>query len=152
GRARPQNAGVLAIGDPLLPPAKATARPTALPPGGLLITLVVPGGAAAGARLQAGDVLVSYAGEDLTSVEHLGKLVAAKAGAKFILAQVWREGQDKLGERELPPGRLGVLLAKGPAREAITTRRQADQMLDKLSRSDEFAELPGTQVEIARLT
>ena len=64
---------------------------------------------------------------------------------------MWREGQEKLAERELPPGRLGVVLAKEPAREAIAARRQADQMLAKLTRGDDYAELPGTQVEIARL-
>jgi tetratricopeptide (TPR) repeat protein len=129
-------------GDPLLPPAKEAKPPTALPPGGLLITQVVPGGAAAAARLLPGDVLVAYAGADLTSVEQLSKLIAANAGEKSVVAKVWREGQENLAERELPPGRLGVLLAKEPAREAITTRRQADQMLAKLARGDDYAELP----------
>jgi CHAT domain-containing protein len=64
---------------------------------------------------------------------------------------VWREGQEKLAERELAHGPLGVVLAKEPAPEAIIARRQADQMLAKLTRGDDFAELPGTQVEIARL-
>src|SRR5262249_5274376 len=43
------------------------------------------------------------------------------------------------------------LLAKEPARQAILARRQTDQLLAKLSRGETFAELPGTQVEIARL-
>src|SRR5262249_46004697 len=103
------------------------------------------------ARLQSGDVLVSYAGTDLTSVEQLGKLIEGRAGAKSVVVKVWREGQAKLNERDAAPGKLGVVLAKEPAREAITARRQTDQMLAKLSRGEEFAELPGTQVEIARL-
>jgi len=139
------------VGDPVFPSAWAVTRPTALPSGGLLITEVLPGGAAAGARLQAGDVLVAYAGQDLTSVEQLGKLMAAKAGEKAVLVKVWREGQEKLAGRELAPGRLGVTLAKEPAREAIAARRQADQLLAQLRRGDSYAELPGTQVEIARL-
>jgi tetratricopeptide (TPR) repeat protein len=150
-RERPRSSGVLAVCDPLFPPVKEAKLPVALPPGGLFITQVVPGGAAAGARLQAGDVLVAYAGVELTAVEQLGKLITAKAGEKSVLAKVWREGQEKLAAREVPPGRLGVLLAKEPARAAITARRQADQMLAKLSRGDDYAELPGTQVEIARL-
>src|SRR5207253_2315800 len=77
----------------------------ALPPGGLLITQVLPGGSAAQGRLQAGDVLVAYAGQDLTSFEQLGKLIAAKAGEKVVVAKVWREGQEQLAERELAPGR-----------------------------------------------
>jgi CHAT domain-containing protein len=113
---------------------------------------VVPDGNAARARLQAGDVLVAYSGEDLTSVEQLGKLVGAQTGAKSVVVKVWREGQAKLAERELAPGRLGVVLAKEPAREAITARRQTDQMLAMATRGDDFAELPGTEAEIARLT
>jgi CHAT domain-containing protein len=42
-------------------------------------------------------------------------------------------------------------LAKEPARQAIAARRQTDQLLAKLTRGDDFAELPGTQVEITRL-
>jgi CHAT domain-containing protein len=64
---------------------------------------------------------------------------------------VWREGQEQLAERELPPGRLGVTLAKEPAREALAARRQGDQLLAQLRRGETYAELPGTQVEVARL-
>jgi CHAT domain-containing protein len=96
-------------------------------------------------------VLVAYAGENLTTAEQLGKLLAANAGEKSVVAKVWRAGQDKLAERELPPGRLGVVLAKQPAREALAARRQTDQMLARIARGDDYAELPGTQVEITRL-
>jgi tetratricopeptide (TPR) repeat protein len=150
-RERPRNAGFLAVGDPVFPPVKEPPQPTALPPGGLLITQVVPGSNAAKARLQSGDVLVAYAGEDLTSLEQLDKLLAANAKSKSVLVKVWREGQEKMAERPVSPGPLDVVLAKEPAREAITARRQTDQLLAKLSRGEDFAELPGTQVEIARL-
>jgi CHAT domain-containing protein/tetratricopeptide (TPR) repeat protein len=146
-----RSTGLLAVGDPVFPPAPETRTPTALPPGGLLINQVLPGGAAARARLQAGDVLVAYAGQDLTSVEQLGQLVAAQAGAKTVAIKVWREGQEQLTEREVARGRLGVTLAKEPAREALTARRQADQLLAQLRRGEHYAELPGTQVEVARL-
>jgi CHAT domain-containing protein len=96
-------------------------------------------------------VLVAYAGENLSSVEQLSKLVAAHAGAKSVVVKVWREGQETLAERELDPGKLGVVLAKEPAREVLTARRQTDQMLAQLTRGEKFAELPGTHVEIARL-
>jgi len=150
-RERPRSAGVLAVGDPLFPPVKEATPSVALPPGGLLFTQVFPDGAAAKARLLPGDVLVAYAGTALTSDDQLGKLITAKAGEKSVVVKVWREGQEKLAEREVPPGRLGVVLAKEPAREAITARRQTDQMLAKLTRGEDYAELPGTQVEIARL-
>jgi CHAT domain-containing protein len=106
---------------------------------------------AAEARLQAGDVLVAYAGEGLTSLEQLDKLLAAQAGAKSVVVRIWRDGQERLTERELARGRLGVALAKEPAREAITARRQTDRLLAKLTRGEDSAELPGTQVEITRL-
>jgi CHAT domain-containing protein len=148
---RPRSKGLLAVGDPVFRPIRDTPQPTALPPGGLLITQVLPDGTAAQARLQSGDVLVAYAGENLTSVGQLGNLITAKSSEKSVVAKVWREREDKLAERELAPGRLGVALAREPAREAITARRQADHTLAKLSRGETFAELPGTQVEIARL-
>src|SRR5262249_33838843 len=148
---RPHNTSGLAVGYPLLPTAKEAPQPPALPPGGLLIMQVVPGGNAAKARLQSGDVLVSYAGTDLQSVEQLGKLIDTQAGVKSVVVKLSREGQEKLNERELARGELGAVLAKEPAREAITAWRQTDQMLAKLTRGDAFAELPGTQVEIARL-
>jgi tetratricopeptide (TPR) repeat protein len=150
-RERPRGTRLLAVGDPVFPPTHGSPPPAALPPGGLLITHVVPDGNAARARLQAGDVLVAYAGEEVTSAEQLGKLVATRAGAKSVVVTVWRDGQEKLAERELAPGKLGVVLAKQPAREAIVARRQTDQLLAKLTRGDDYAELPGTQVEIARL-
>src|SRR5262249_21698125 len=118
-RPPPRGTRLLAVGDPIFRPTQA-AKPAALPPGGLLIAQVLPGGNAAQARLQAGDVLVAYAGQELTSLEQLGKLLAAKASDKSVVVKVWREGQDKLTERELATGRLGVALAKEPAREAIT--------------------------------
>jgi len=149
-RQRSQGTGLLAVGDPVFPVVED--RPAAaLPPGGLLVTQVLPGGAAATARLQAGDVLVAYAGQDLTSVEQLGQLIAAKAGERAVMVKVWREGQNQPAERELAPGPLGVSLAREPARAALAARRQTDQLLAQLARGDRFAELPGTQVEIARL-
>jgi tetratricopeptide (TPR) repeat protein len=151
-RPKPKSTGLLAVGDPVFPPAsKDKPPPTDLPPGGLLLVQVLPGGPAANARLQAGDVLVAYAGEDLTSVEQLGKLIAAKGGEKTVVVKVWRKGQDKLAERELPSGKLGVAVSKEPARQAIIARRQADQLLAQIRRGESYTELPGAQVEISRL-
>jgi tetratricopeptide (TPR) repeat protein len=150
-REPPHGTELLAVGDPVFSPANVSTQLVALPPGGLLVTQVIPDGNADKSHLRAGDVLVSYAGEYLTSVEQFRTLVAAQAGAKAVVVKVWREGQSKVAERELAPGTLGVMLAKEPAREAIAARRQSDQMLAQLTRGEEYAELPGTQVEIARL-
>ena len=70
----------------------------ALPPGGLLITHLVPDGNAAKARLQAGDVRVAYAGKELTSVEQVGQLVAARAGAKAVMVKVWGRGARQFAQ------------------------------------------------------
>jgi hypothetical protein len=78
------------------------------------------------------------------------------AGAGVVVFEVGGQHTQRAqvvdAAAELAPGPLGVALAKEPAREAITARRQTDQMLAQLTRGDDFAELPGTQVEIARLT
>ena len=148
---RSAGTGLLAVGDPEFLSPKNIASSSALPPGGLLISQVVPQGNAANARLQVGDVLVTYAGEELTSADQLGNLVAAKAGATTVVVTLWREEQTKLAQRELSSGPLGAVLAKVPAREAIEARRNTDRMLAKLTRGNEFAELPGTQVEIGQV-
>jgi hypothetical protein len=49
-RSPPRGTRLLAVGDPLFPPTKRATPPAALPPGGLLIVQVVPGGNVAKAR------------------------------------------------------------------------------------------------------
>jgi len=144
-------ATLLALGDPVFPKFEHVKTSTALPTGGLLITQVVPEWAAAKARLQANDVLVAYAGVNLESVEQLGKLIAEKANEKSVTIKFWREAEDKVVEREVTPGKMGVILAKEPARQAITAKRESNTLLARLSRGGEWNELPGTQVEISEL-
>ena len=149
---KPRPAGpatLLAVGDPVFARSPTAAPPIPLPPGGVLVTSVVPDGPAAKARLQAGDVIVAYAGEELTSGDHLEKLIAAHADEKTIRVRVWRDNQ--LADRELPPGKLGVINDKLPAREALAARRQMDAAIARLTRGDDPAELPGTLVEVNRL-
>jgi CHAT domain-containing protein len=49
------------------------------------------------------------------------------------------------------PGRLGVVLDRRPAPEAVAARRQTDEVLAALARRAGWKELPGTAVELARL-
>jgi Flp pilus assembly protein TadD len=143
---------LLALGDPVFPKLpELKPSPTALPPNGLLITQVVPNGGADKANLKAGDVLVSYAGTQLNRVEELGKLVAENAMKKEVPLVFWREADDKVVPRDIAPGKLGVLLDKEPAREAIASKRKNDVMMATLTRGDEWAELPGTSLEVAEL-
>jgi CHAT domain-containing protein/tetratricopeptide (TPR) repeat protein len=143
--------GLLALGDPIFKRPEGGAKQTELPPGGLLILNVVSGGPGAKAGLKDGDVLVEYAGSPLTSVEQLLKLIEAKALAHSIEAKLWRDSEtSKLNTRKVPPGKLGVVLDKRPAPQAIADRRKADELL-VASRADKLADLPGTRVEVSNL-
>ncbi len=140
---------LLALGDPVFPPIEPP-KDLPLPPGGLLITQVLPSGNAAQARLQPGDVLLKYAGSELTAVEQLGKLVQVHAQDKSVPIGIWRDGET--ADRDLAPGKLGVVLDRQPAPEAIAGKRKADVMLAALARGGDWNELPGSAVEVARLT
>ena len=147
-----QGESLLALGDPIFTTqdAQAAASSTALPPGGLLITLVAPEGTAGKARLQEGDVLVRYANVELDSVEKLTTAIQAQADAKEVELQVWREGEEQLLTRKVAPGKLGIAIAQEPALEAIANRRKMDAMLLAL-RGGDWNDLPGTRVEASRI-
>ena len=158
-RERPSGqATLLALGDPVFsqPGDSAnddgnTPAPARLPPGGLLITQVVPDGNAAKARLEAGDVLLAYAGAELETLEQLDELLAAHAGDESVTITVWRESQTQTNERQLGAGKLGVVLSREPAPAAIAHRRETDLLLASVARGKVWHELPGTRVEIAGL-
>jgi len=143
---------LFALGDPQFPAINTVAAiVNPLPPGGLLITQVVPSGAAAMAGPKSGDVLVSYAGQELTSVDRLKELIVANDKAKTNAITIWREGQSKIGTKDVPPGKLGVILDLEPAPQAIAARRKTNEQLAKLSRGGEWNELPGTAAELMSL-
>jgi CHAT domain-containing protein len=123
--------------------------PAPLPPGGLLVAKVLPNGSAAAARIAPDDVLLTYAGTDLKTVEQLPKLISEKAGEKTAAVSVWRDGHTAV--RTVAPGKLGVVLAKDPAPQALAAKRQTDRLLASL-RGSAWKELPGTRVELTRLT
>lgn len=147
-RPKPTGNRALAVGDPAY---SATEKPTELPlaPSGLLVTQVALGSNAAKAHLQPNDVILKYAGVELTSVEQLAKLVEEQAEKPTVAVTLWRDGQTTV--RELAPGQLGVVLDKRAAPEALSAKRNVDQLLLGLSRGGEWQELPGTAVEAARL-
>jgi CHAT domain-containing protein len=49
------------------------------------------------------------------------------------------------------PGKLGVVLAREPAPEAVASRRKADAQVAAAVRGKDWADLPGTRVEVSRL-
>jgi hypothetical protein len=144
--------GLLAVADPAFETEKPQATaPPPLPPGGLLVTLIVPGSNAARAHLRANDVLLRYADAELKSTADLTRLLQAYARDREVRLTVWREGRRL--DRTVAGGALGVVLAPKPAPEALAERRQADRLLaQSRARADErWSELPGTRLEAASL-
>ncbi len=164
-RERPKFTGrdaMLAVGDPVFPPAEPYQEPP-LPPHGVLVVNVVPGGAAEN-KIFDGDVLLSYGDVELQDYETLRQALAAKSEQISIPVQLWRvteDGQAITKTVDLAPGRLGANLAREPARALLAARHQNELLLAASSRSgriDEqtgqkrpWQELPGTAVELARL-
>ncbi|MBA4068208.1 MAG: hypothetical protein C0501_31805, partial [Isosphaera sp.] len=150
---RPAGSAALAVGDPVFATDGIPApRPGGgLPPGGLLVTQVVPGGPAADARIRPGDVLLRYAGADLTDAAKLKELIAARAKDASVPVVVWRAGEKDAATRDLRPGPLGVVLDPDPAPAAVAARRRTDLALAALARGGDWRELPGTRVELDRL-
>jgi CHAT domain-containing protein len=145
---KPRGDGVLALGDPIFAVGDEK-KEKPLPPRGLLITQVVPGGNAASKGLKRDDVLIAYARTNLTSVEQLAQLIEANANAKSVEVKVWREEQTEINTKDLAPGELGVVLDQRPAREAIADRRKIDAIL--ASRGKDLQDLPGTRIEVTTL-
>src|SRR5262249_23494749 len=122
---RPAGAGLLAVADPVFDrPGEKKPAPPPLPPRGPLLTAVTPHPTAANARLQAGDVLLKYAGTELKTNADLLKLIEAHAGDKQVTVAVWRDGRS--GDRTVGPGRLGIVMAKDPAPVALADQRRTD--------------------------
>jgi CHAT domain-containing protein/tetratricopeptide (TPR) repeat protein len=143
--------GLLALADPVFDAARHKPGRTPLPPGGLLVTLVVPNGNAARARLRADDVLLRYAGGELKQPADLGRLIQQHAQDREVPLTVWRAGQN--AERTVAGGPLGVVVARQPAPQALTERHQNDELLARSrgTADDNWPELPGTRAEAAGL-
>jgi tetratricopeptide (TPR) repeat protein len=141
--------GLLALADPIFEAPALASKGKPLPPGGLLVTAVQPGSNAAKSRLRPGDVLLTYNDKPVTTAADLAALIAAAGDARSIPVKVWREDGDTPVEREVAPGKLGVVLADNPAPEAVKERRRLDDRL--ASRGGEWRELPGTRAEVASI-
>src|SRR5262249_33526192 len=110
------------LGDPAYPEIKDDA-PTPEPPDvGLAVARVVPNGNAELNGIQAGDVLLAYAGTTLKTPDDL-KVVAADAGPKPVPLTYWREGITRA--TTVAAGPLGVTLDRRPAKAAVRARQAA---------------------------
>jgi serine protease Do len=72
---------------------------------GALVADVTPDGPAKAAGIQAGDVILNFAGQDVSEMRELPRIVAETAVGKTVNVQVWRDGRQvdvtaKLGELE----------------------------------------------------
>jgi tetratricopeptide (TPR) repeat protein len=143
--------GLFALADPVFEAPTAVVKEKPLPPGGVLLTVVQPGSNAARSRLRPGDVLLSYNDKPLTGPADLAPLIAAAADAKSITVSVWREEHPEPVQREVGPGKLGIVLAGKPAPEAIAEQRRVDRRLASRG-DDDWRELPGTRAEVASIT
>jgi hypothetical protein len=150
-RPRSTAQGLLVLADPVFDQPKAAATATNLPPGGLLLDVVVPGSNASTAGLKAGDVLLRYAETDLTSLDDLAKSLQAHAQDKEVALRVWHKGETQT--RTAQPGKLGVVLARDPAPQALADRRQFAQQLAQARSADDgdWQPLPGTRIEAEAL-
>jgi tetratricopeptide (TPR) repeat protein len=145
---RPLSRGLLALADPVFDRPAAAGSPLApLPPGGVLLTAVVPGGNAAQAGLKPNDVLLRYNGADLSGPADLKLLPDSDDPAAQVAVTFWRDG--KTLQRQLRPGELGVAVAKEPAPAALAERRKTDRLLAAVRSGDDgtWEQLPGTRAE-----
>jgi hypothetical protein len=153
-------ARLVAVGDPVFAApvaARGTGAPqrVAWPEAGVLVTTTPEGGQAHALGIRPGDVLVRYAGGDLTDPVSLrARIEAAIAtgGTGPFEVRVWREGG--LISFEAAPGRLGVTIALEPppiagpiflARSPLVARPIQEELRSGL------APLPGTRVEVGAI-
>jgi tetratricopeptide (TPR) repeat protein len=146
---------LLALGDPVFTRPGPPAAPSPEPPDhGVLLTVVQPGANAAQGGVQAGDVLLSYAGTKLPGPADLPPALAKVGGGKWPDAQrggggiavtVWRAGRTL--DLTVRPGDLGVIASKKSAAEAVRESREADALLER-TRGQPFTPLPGTRREV----
>ena len=142
----PTNSGLLAIADPVFErPNPAKSAP--LPPGGLLLLTVVPGGNAYKAGLRTGNVLLRYRDKPLETLADLRKLTGEPGTdpKRRIIVQIWRDGETF--DAEVSPGPLGVSFANKPAPLALAERQRINAELVASRGDDSWKSLPGTRVE-----
>jgi tetratricopeptide (TPR) repeat protein len=142
--------GLLAVADPVFEMPSRAAKPSPLPPAGVLLTMVVPGSNAARAGLRPNDVLLRYNDNDLLRPADLKPLPESPEIEKRVAVTIWRDGQTS--ERQIRPGKLGVVLADEPAPQAMAQQRKLDLRLASAARGgDKWSPLPGTLAEVETL-
>ncbi len=142
--------GLFALADPIFDTPVLVEKTQPLPKSGVLVTVVVPGGNAAQAGLKPNDVLLRYNDADLGGPAGFKPQPESKDPKKLVPVVVWRDG--KTFDKQLRPGKLGVVLAAEPAPQALAERRRWDRRLASRGGDDgQWQRLPGTRVEATSL-
>jgi tetratricopeptide (TPR) repeat protein len=136
---------LVAVGDP-----RFVESGVAWPEKGVLVRDVVPDGQAAALGVRPGDVLVAYAGREVTDLVSLREATGAASGKETVEARFVREGEERAVSAR--PGKLGVLLAEQPPRvsgpELLAKRPVASAVRGSATRYGRLPPLPGTRKEV----
>jgi tetratricopeptide (TPR) repeat protein len=130
---------LVALGDPVFDRENRTPPPA--PGHGLLLAVVLPGGAASRAGLRAGDILLAYDGARLRSLPDLRPV----EGARTVKGLVWRDGE--VFPVRLQPGPLLARIDPRPVARALAAWRREEELIR--GPGERFLRLPGTRLEAA---
>jgi tetratricopeptide (TPR) repeat protein len=146
----PTGKGLFALADPIFETPTDKDNAPALPPGGVLLTVVIPGGNAAQAGLRPNDVLLRYGDTELSGPADFKPQPESNDAAQRVPVVIWREGKTLSRPLAVRPGKLGIVLASRPAPEALKEQRRLDNRLASRG-GDDWPRLPGTRCEAASL-
>jgi CHAT domain-containing protein len=136
---------LLALGDPAFA-LPDTSPPPEPPDHGLYLAAVLPGGNGARHGMRGGDVLLRYAGANLTIK---ADLKIPDDGTEEVPVAVWREGRT-LESQTVAPGKLDVIISNDPPALALRKAREREGLADARVR-DGLPALPGTRLEVAAI-
>jgi tetratricopeptide (TPR) repeat protein len=149
---KPSGKGLFALADPIFEKPTVKDTPEPLPPGGVLLTMVLPRSNAHEAGLKPNDVLLHYGDQELAGPQDFKPLPESSDPKKRVPVVVWREGKKLPRPLEVRPGKLGVAIAAEPAPKALAEQRRWDRRLASRSGDgDQWDRLPGSRYEVASL-
>ncbi|HEY7326073.1 MAG TPA: tetratricopeptide repeat protein [Gemmataceae bacterium] len=147
----PTGKGLLVLADPVFDLPTEKEETQLVPPGGVLLTMVLPGSNAASAGLRPNDVLLRYGSTDLNAPADLKLQPDSNDPKKLVPVIVWREGKTRKEPFYVRPGKLGVVIAQKPAPQAIAEQRRLNRLVSRGGDDDKWDRLPGTRLEAASL-